>query len=107
MLTHEDICKAVGEMAEQYNISNAYYFGSYAKGAHDNESDLDLLVDFRVPSISLLTVAGLAADLEETLRVEVDVLRLPLPKDTILKIDKVVKCYGTKGYPCVDRENGR
>jgi len=92
MLTHKDICKAVGEIAERYNISKAYYFGSYAKGTHNADSDLDLLVDFSIPSVSLLTVAGLAADLQDTLRVEVDVLRLPLPKDTILKIDKVVKC---------------
>jgi len=97
MLTHEDICKAVGELAQLYNVSKAYYFGSHAKGTHDGDSDLDLLVDFHVPSVSLFSVAGLAADLEEALRIKVDVLKLPLPEDTILKIDKVVKCYGTKG----------
>ncbi|MCL1995421.1 MAG: nucleotidyltransferase domain-containing protein [Defluviitaleaceae bacterium] len=97
MLTHKDICKAVGDMAERYNISKAYYFGSYAKGTFDDDSDLDLLVDFHTPYVSLFSTANLAVDLKETLQIKVDVLKLPLPKDTILKIDKVVKCYGIEG----------
>ena len=97
MLTHEDICKAVRKAATKYNIYNAYYFGSYARGTQRSESDLDLLVDFETPSVSLFTIAHLTADLEDDLNVGVNVLRLPLPKDTILKIDKVVKCYGTQG----------
>jgi len=94
MLTHEDICQAVEKAAAKYKISNAYYFGSYARGTQSDESDLDLLVDFGSHSVSLFDIAGLAVDLEETLRAEVDVLKLPLPKETHLRIEKVVKCYG-------------
>ena len=94
MLTHNDICKAMNEIAEKHNIHKAYYFGSYANGTYDDDSDLDLLVDFNGTSSSLFTMGRLVSDLEDRLSVEVDVLRLPLPKDTILKIDKVVKCYG-------------
>lgn len=97
MLTHEDICRAVKKAASKYKIQNAYYFGSYARGTQNDESDLDLLVDFDVPSISLFTIAGLAADLEEVLHTEVDVLKLPLPKETHLRIEKMVKCYGIEG----------
>jgi predicted nucleotidyltransferase len=97
MLTHEDICQAVKDAAPKYKIQNAYYCGSYARGTQNDESDLDLLVDFDAPSISLFTIAGLAADLEETLHTEVDVLKLPLPKETHLRIEKVVKGYGIKG----------
>jgi len=95
MLTHEIISEAVKKTAPKYNIRNAYYFGSYAKGTQNGESDLDLLVDFDTPLISLFTIAGLAAELEKILQTEVDVLKLPLPKDTHLNINKVVKCYGT------------
>ena len=96
MLTHEQIVEAVKKAAPKYGINNAYYFGSYANGDQNEDSDLDLLVDFNASSISLLTIAGLSVDLQDILQIEVDVLRLPLPKDTILKIDKVVKCYGSK-----------
>ena len=97
MLTHEQIVDAVKKAAPKYKVGKAYYFGSYAKGTQNDESDLDLLVAFEAPSVSLLTIAGLAADLEEILHTEVDVLRLPLPKETHLRIEKAVKCYGTKG----------
>ena len=94
MLTHEQIVEAVRKAAPEYRISNAYYFGSYAKGTQNAESDLDLLVTFAAPTISLFTIAGLAADLEKSLKTKVDVIVWPLPKDTHLQINKVVKCYG-------------
>ena len=94
MLTHEMIAEAVKKTAPKYNVSNAYYFGSYAKGTQNDRSDLDLLVSFDVPLVSLFTIAGLAAELEEILQTEVDVLKLPLPKNTHLNINRAVKCYG-------------
>jgi len=96
MLTHEDICMAVSKAASKYNVNKAYYFGSYANGTNGESSDLDLLVDFDEQTVSLFTVAGFAAELEELLRIEVDVLKLPLPTDTHLHIAKVVKCFDTK-----------
>ena len=96
MLTHKDICRAFQEAAPKYNVNRAYYFGSYANGTQNSESDLDLLVDFDAPLVSLFTITGLAAELEEMLHTEVDVLKLPLPTDTYLEIKKVVKCYGNQ-----------
>ena len=95
MLTHEMIAEAVKKAAPKYNVRDAYYFGSYAKGTQNGESDLDLLVAFDAPLVSLFTIAGLAAELEEILQTEVDVLKLPLPKNTHLNITKAVKCYGS------------
>ncbi|MDR0764049.1 MAG: nucleotidyltransferase family protein [Synergistaceae bacterium] len=95
MLTHKDICKAVGNSALKYKIKNAYYFGSYAKGTQTDDSDLDLLVEFE-PAATLLTLAGLIGDLEDTLRKEVDVVILPLEKDSHLILERVVKCYADK-----------
>jgi predicted nucleotidyltransferase len=80
-------------IAPKYNIRNAYYFGSYAKGAQTADSDLDVLIETSSP-ISLFVLAQLSLDLEDALRIPVDVLSLPLPKNTHLIIDKVAKCYG-------------
>jgi uncharacterized protein len=48
-------------------------FGSVARGEASPENDLDLVVDFE-PGASLLDHVGLFQDLEELLRVEVNVV---------------------------------
>jgi predicted nucleotidyltransferase len=80
-------------IANKYQVKNAYYFGSYATGEQQPESDLDFLVEPIAP-ISILTIAQMSLDLEDALHIPVDVLTLPLPKTTHLIINKVVKCYG-------------
>jgi len=93
MPTHEEICSAVRNAATSYPIQYASYFGSYARGEQRDGSDLDLLVRFNRP-VSLFLIAGLSLELEEMLKVPVDVIKSPLPKETILVIDKEVPCYG-------------
>jgi predicted nucleotidyltransferase len=48
-------------------------FGSVARGEADEQSDLDLIVDFE-PGTSLLDHAGLWLELQELLGVKVDVV---------------------------------
>jgi uncharacterized protein len=52
---------------------NLRVFGSVARGDHNDQSDIDFLVDFE-PSRSLVDVAGLILDLQEILGVPVDVV---------------------------------
>ena len=94
MTTHEKICDAVGMAAPKYNIKTAYYFGSCAAGRQTEESDIDLLVEFRSPFVSLFAISNLSLELEARLNVPVDVISLPLPEDTHLVIEKQVLCYG-------------
>ena len=96
MLTHEQIVEAVRKAAPEFRINNAYYFGSYARGEQNEQSDLDLLVDFEKSSDSLWAAVDLAENISKALRIKVDVLKLPLPSDTRMHIEKVVKCYGSK-----------
>ena len=96
MLTHEQIVEAVKKAAPLYGINSAYYFGSYARGEQNEESDLDLLVDFDKSLVSLWSVVDLAENIGNDLKIKVDILKLPLPSDTRLRIEKVVKCYGSK-----------
>lgn len=90
MLTHEMICMAVKKAAEVFPIIKADYFGSYANGDATEDSDLDLLVEYSEPSVSLLTTIGLKHFLEDELSKPVDVIHAPIPKSSILEIERTV-----------------
>jgi len=94
MTIHEKICDAIGIAASKYNIKAAYYFGSYATGRQTEGSDIDLLVEFRNPFVSLFAISSLSFELEKLLQTSVDIISLPLPEDTHLIIEKQVQCYG-------------
>lgn len=57
-------------------------FGSVASGVQDDESDLDLLVDFD-SAVSLFTWARLIRELEEMLGCAVDVVELASLKERV------------------------
>jgi predicted nucleotidyltransferase len=93
MLSHEEICNAVTKVANAFSLTKASYFGSYAEGRAAEKSDLDLLVEFARPSVSVWTIAGLKYSLEDELRVPVDVIHAPLPEGAIIEIGETVVAY--------------
>jgi len=90
MLTHEKIVNAVKKAATKFPLTKAAYFGSYAEKQATEDSDLDLLVEFEEPSISILTVIGLKQYLEEELAISVDVIHAPIPQGAIIRIGRTV-----------------
>jgi predicted nucleotidyltransferase len=90
MLTHEMIVEAVRKAAKEFPLTKADYFGSYADGLATGESDLDLLVEFDKPAVSLLTIIGLKHFLEDELLKSVDVIHAPLPEGAIIEIERTV-----------------
>jgi len=93
MLTHEEICNAAKKAAGEFPLTKVSYFGSYAEGRATEKSDLDLLVEFNEPGVSLWTVSGLQLSLQDLLKIKVDVLHAPLPKNSRLAIGKTVVAY--------------
>jgi predicted nucleotidyltransferase len=93
MLTHERIVDAILKATVEYPLTKVSYFGSYANGKATDKSDLDLLVEFDKPTVSILTVIGLKNYLEEELNISVDVIHAPLPKGAIIEIDREVPVY--------------
>ncbi|MCL1908606.1 MAG: nucleotidyltransferase domain-containing protein [Holophagaceae bacterium] len=93
MLTHEKICNAIASLADQYSLTRASYFGSYANGLATEKSDLDLLVEFTRPSVSVWHISGLKLDLQDILHTKIDVVHAPIPEDSYLIIDKTVLAY--------------
>lgn len=65
----EDILR----VAARHGARNVRVFGSMARGDANEESDLDLLVEFE-PNRSLLDHAGLILDLQELLGRKADVV---------------------------------
>lgn len=73
VLNIEDIKKALLPYCSIYPISRIGLFGSYARGKADEESDIDLVVEFE-EHVSLMKVLGLKTKLEAELKKKVDLL---------------------------------
>lgn len=67
------ITKDIRTLASRFGAGNVRVFGSYARGAANAESDLDLLVDLE-PGRDLLDLIGLKQELESLLGLRVDVV---------------------------------
>jgi predicted nucleotidyltransferase len=76
-MTLEDLLQAKREdilkVCARYGVHNVRVFGSVARGEADEQSDIDLMVDFE-PGRSLLDHAGLWLALQELLGGKVDVV---------------------------------
>ena len=59
-----------------------------------SQSDVDLLVEFFQPRVSLLTLNSLKYRMEDLLGTEVDIIHGPLPEDCMLEIDRRIPIYG-------------
>ena len=94
MLTVQQITDGVSIASREYPFRKVELFGSYASGQNTPESDVDLLVEFSQPSVSLLLLSSLKLRLEELLGTDVDIVHGPLPQGSLLKIDRRILLYG-------------
>ena len=90
MPTEELIRDIVHSLKDAYAIRSVSIFGSYADGRATEDSDLDLLVEFDHPSVSLIMLNALKYDLEDALGLPVDVIHAPLPAGSMIRPEKVV-----------------
>ena len=93
VLDLKEITAEVIKFADQYGIIKAGVFGSYARGEAEDESDVDLLFEFK-EVIGLMKLGGLIIDLEEALGKKVDVLQFcainPQIRDHVLQEVKLI-----------------
>jgi len=89
----DEIKEKIIPVLRRYDVKRASVFGSFARGEEKEESDIDILVEFKGEK-SLLDLAGLKIELEEVLEKKVDVLTYnslhPLLKDRILEEQKAI-----------------
>ena len=94
MLTINQISDAAKIIATEYPVIKIQLFGSYAEGNNTPKSDVDILVEFdSVAVVTLLTLCKLKNRMEELLKVNVDVVTIPIPEDSLIEINKVVPLY--------------
>ncbi len=93
MLSQNQIRDALIKTANKYPIKSVSLFGSYADGNANEDSDVDLLVEFLTPTVSLFMLYELKLDVETELKKNVDLVHLPIPPNSIIKINKVVTLY--------------
>ena len=87
----EMIRSAVNDLKTVYALRTVNIFGSYAEGRATPQSDLDLLVEFDRPAVSLIQLNALKYDLEDALGLPVDVVHAPLPAGSMIQPQKVVR----------------
>ena len=93
MLTIDRIKTAASKLADYYPIKKVSLFGSYAEGTADETSDVDLLVEFDTPNVSLFTLSDIKNVMEEELQKEVDIIHAPVANESLLKLNKVIQIY--------------
>ena len=94
MLTISNIITAAETVAKEFPIVSIQLFGSYAENRSTEDSDVDILVEFAPDTcVTLLTISNIKIRMEELLKTPVDVITVPIPKDSILEINKVVSLY--------------
>lgn len=88
----ETIKNAVLKLIDQYSISKVILFGSRANGTNRENSDIDLIMEFYAP-ITLITLSAIKLDLEEMLRLRVDVIHGPVKESDMIEIGKEIVLY--------------
>ncbi|MCB0727348.1 MAG: nucleotidyltransferase family protein [Ignavibacteriae bacterium] len=74
------------DLQKKYNIKQLGVFGSYSRGDQVEESDVDILVEFEKPIG--LDFVSLAEDLENILKLKVDLVSKGAIKDKVFDLIK-------------------
>lgn len=94
-MNNEEIKKFISSISKKYDLKKVIMFGSRANDTYREDSDIDLLVEYNTPVVSMFTTVGLMQEIEERFNLPVDIVRYPIPKRGIkLRIDKTVPIYG-------------
>lgn len=76
----------------EYSIKSIILFGSRAEGTNSENSDVDLIVEFFIP-VSLITLSKLKIDLEEALKLDVDIIHGPVTDENMIEVNKEIVLY--------------
>jgi predicted nucleotidyltransferase len=70
-------------LRQEYGVSDLWLFGSYVRSEQTTDSDVDILVTFDNPSLSLIEFIQLEQHLSAVLGLKVDLVEREMLKPTI------------------------
>jgi hypothetical protein len=92
MINNEYIKNNVMKVISKYPIKKVILFGSRAEGTNRDDSDVDLIIEF-YERISILTLSKIKCELEDLMKVNIDIIHGPIREDDMIEIGKVVELY--------------
>ena len=93
--TIDEIKQKVAPIAKKYNIEKVYLFGSYARGEADENSDVDLLLDYKRLEGGIFAYGGVYSDFEECFKKGVDIVSQRAIEASCSKIDPDMRLYNS------------
>ena len=88
----ETIRNIILSVVDEFSIKKVLLFGSFANGNNGENSDVDLIIEFKT-NITLLTLSTLKIRLEELMNLDVDIIHGPIQDSDFIKIDRMVELY--------------
>ena len=88
----ETIRNIILSVVDEFSIKKVLLFGSFANGNNGENSDVDLIIEFKT-NITLLTLSTLKIRLEELMNLDVDIRHGPIQDSDFIKIDRTVELY--------------
>ena len=91
-MTNDKIKMIILDIADEYSFKNVVLFGSRAVGTNNDDSDIDLIVEFNRP-VTIMFLSNLKNKLEDLTGLSVDVIHGPIRDTDMIEVGKVVELY--------------
>lgn len=72
----DEIKNRIEPIAAKYELSAVYIFGSYARNAATDDSDVDIMIDRKNSKVKGMMMGGLYSDLSECLDKGIDLITI-------------------------------
>lgn len=91
-MSNDIIKEKVLLVVKEYPVKRVVLFGSRAEETNQENSDVDLIMEFYEP-ISLFMLSDIRLRLEEILGLEVDIIHGPIREGDLIEVGKEIELY--------------